>query len=67
MEVYPKLEDGGGYELLICVSKSRDLVLIGRELLAIPGMVQLEFSGVEFVDLILSDLQVYWPNSFVAY
>lgn len=36
LEAYPKLEEGGGFELLRCRPKSRDLLMIGSKVASTP-------------------------------
>ena len=40
VEAYPKLEDGGGFELLRCKPKSRDLILIASRVASTPRYVR---------------------------
>lgn len=40
MGAYPKLRSGGGFELLRCKSKSRDLVLIGHRISNVPRLLK---------------------------
>ena len=39
LDAYPKLGDGGGYELLRCKPKSRELVLIGGRVASTPRLI----------------------------
>jgi hypothetical protein len=40
LEAYPKLEQGGGYELLRCKQQSRDLIVIGPRLANSPRLLK---------------------------
>ena len=40
LAAFPKLEEGGGYELLRCKQQSRDLMLIGPRLSSSPRLLK---------------------------
>ena len=58
-EAYPKLKDGGGYELLRCECHSRDLVVIPQKIAASPRLLkQRVANGKVYVRPIQRDLSL---------
>lgn len=56
---FPKLEEGGGYELLRCRPQSRDLVLIGPQVCCCPRLLKRRVgNGKVFIRPIQRDLSL---------
>lgn len=59
LEAYPKLQSGGGFELLRCKKQSRDLVLIGHRIASSPKLLKQQVgNGKVYIRPIQRDLSL---------